>query len=270
MGSLDGKVAIITGCGRRKGLGRAIAKALAGAGADIAAVDVDPGGTRNEYEADVDEAGEGWLGLPSLVDELQASGARSIGLVGDVGTKANVERMVAEAIERLGRVDIVVNNAAAPHGPERTVFWDVPEDAFDNVLRVNTKGSFLMSAAVTRFFLAERVAGRIVNIASAAGRQGVAQRAAYSASKFAIVGMTQSMAKDLISYGITANVVCPGGVDTARMSWSAPPGGSDGEGRLRRIGVPHDIARAVLFLAEPEAEYITGECINVNGGSGMF
>jgi NAD(P)-dependent dehydrogenase (short-subunit alcohol dehydrogenase family) len=268
MGSLDGKVALITGCGREKGLGRGIANVLADAGADIAAVDIEPGGARSDYEEGLKE--ESWQGLPSLVDELRAKGVRAEGLVGSIGVTADVERVVAEAIDRLGKVDILVNNAAAPHGPERTVFWEVPEDAFEKVLRINTTGCFLMCREVARHWLDREIQGRIVNIASAAGRQGVPQRAAYSASKFGIVGMTQSMAKDLQSSGSTANVVCPGGVETARMSWTEPRGNALPQpNALRRIGQPYDIARAVLFLVEPAADYITGECINVNGGSLM-
>lgn len=270
---LAGQVALVTGCARVRGLGRAIAASLARAGADVAVSDIEPGGTRNVHEAGEDEQAAGWKGLPSLVDELTALGVRATAVVGDVGRQADAERMVQEAIANLGRVDVLVNNAAAPHGRDRNWTWLVPEDAFDEVLRINTKGVFLMSSAVTRHLLDRQAPGRIVTIASGSGRRGYPQRAAYSASKFAVVGLTQTMAAELAPHKITVNAVCPGAVATARQQHTkAAPADAPGADApipaipVGRMGVPDDVARAVRFLADPAADYITGECLNVNGG----
>jgi NAD(P)-dependent dehydrogenase (short-subunit alcohol dehydrogenase family) len=270
MNPLEGHVALVTGCGRYKGLGRGIALALAGAGADVAVTDLEPGGTRNVREAGEDEAEAGWVGLPSLVEEIRGLGVSCEAFIGDVGDKSDAERMVAEAIAKLGKVDVLVNNAAAPHGRDRNWTWEVPEDAFDLVMRVNTKGTFLMSSAVVRHLLDRGVPGRIVNIVSGAGRRGYPQRAAYCASKFAMVGLTQTMAQELAARAITVNAVCPGAMDTARQrhTRSAAP---DADSPIPsvpvgRMGDAADIARAVVFLVDPAASYITGECLNVNGG----
>jgi NAD(P)-dependent dehydrogenase (short-subunit alcohol dehydrogenase family) len=270
---LEGQVALVTGCGRMNGLGRAIARVLAEAGADVAVSDIEPGGTRNVHEAGEAEASAGWQGLPSLVEELVAMGVRAIPVVGDVGRLDDAERMVAQAADDLGQVDVLVNNAAAPHGRDRNWTWLVPEDAFDEVLRVNTKGVFLMSSAVIRRLLDRGVPGRVINIASGSGRRGYPQRAAYCASKFAVVGLTQTMAAELAPHRITVNAVCPGAMATARQTHTKPAPeeapGADApipEIPVGRMGVPDDIARAVRFLAEPAADYITGECVNVNGG----
>jgi NAD(P)-dependent dehydrogenase (short-subunit alcohol dehydrogenase family) len=200
-------------------------------------------------------------------------GRRAVSLVGDVGIGADARRMVAEAIAALGCVDILVNNAGAPHGADRTWTWDVPDQAWELVLRVNLNGPFLMSSAVARHLLDRGAPGRIVNIASLAGQRGYSQRAAYCASKAALISLTQTMALELAPHGITVNAVCPGPVATARhasrlarqqveptsgVAAPVPPVG--------RVAEPYEIARAVLFLADPEAGSITGECVNVDGG----
>jgi NAD(P)-dependent dehydrogenase (short-subunit alcohol dehydrogenase family) len=273
VGVLDGKVALVTGCGREKGLGRGIARALATAGADVAVSDVKPEGTRNENEIPHERAE--WRGLASVVAEIEHAGRRAFPLVGDVGRKADAERMVAEAIEKLGQVDILVNNAGAPQGADRGWTWEVPEEAFDEQLRVNTKGVFLMCAPVVRHFLARGAQGRIINIASGAGKRASPKSAAYAASKFAVIGLTQSLAQELAPRGITVNAVCPGAVDTAReaarQGRHAAQAGPDVKAPsfvmpVGRIGTPDDIARTVVFLADPAASFITGQSISVDGG----
>jgi NAD(P)-dependent dehydrogenase (short-subunit alcohol dehydrogenase family) len=273
MKPLQGLVALVTGCARFNGIGRATARALADAGAAVAVSDISEEGTRNDHEQAIGDAhSASWRGLTSLVDELRQSGVEAHAWIGDVSRSDDAERIVSETIAALGGVDILVNNAAAPHGADRNWSWEVPEAAFDEVMRVNTKGVFLMSTVVVRHLLGRQRPGRIVNIASAAGRAGAARRAPYCASKFAVVGLTQAMAKELAGHAITVNAVCPGLVDTDRQhvgEGSLGPG-STAEGPpspVGRPGTPLDVARAVLFLADPAASYITGECINVNGGA---
>jgi NAD(P)-dependent dehydrogenase (short-subunit alcohol dehydrogenase family) len=277
MGTLDGKVAIVTGCARVKGLGRGIALGLAKAGADLVVTDIEPGGTRNPFEAGEAESLAGWKGLESLVEELQGLGRRAVAAIGDIGSKDDVERMVAEGTDYFGKIDILVNNAVAPHGDDRDWIWKVPEEAWDKVFRVNTKGTFLMSTAVTRHFLEHNVQGRIINITSISGRRGYPQRAAYSASKFAVTGLTQSMALELAPYGITVNAISAGPMDTSRSaSRTARAEQSDerdfvaASSLVQRLGVPEDIARAVVFLAEPGAGFITGESIIISGGELIY
>jgi NAD(P)-dependent dehydrogenase (short-subunit alcohol dehydrogenase family) len=253
-------------------MGRAIALALAKEGLEIVVTDVEEKGIRNNHEAGEDELKVGWLGLPSLIEELQEKGTRAVAVTGDVGNSSDVTLMVSEAISRFGRIDILVNNAGAPHGPDRNWTWDVPEHAYDEVMRVNTKSVFLMSAAVSRHFIERGYPGRIINIASDAARRGAARSTAYSASKFAVLGITQSMALELAPHGVTVNAISPGMVDTARQRYSTPrPSVEDALAKIPigRMATPAEVARAVVFLADPDAGYITGQCLNVNGGKIM-
>jgi len=281
VGRLDDKIALITGCGRIKGIGRGIALAFAREGADLAITDVAPVGTRNVRESGEDEARADWKGLESLAAEIEQLGRGVLTLMGDVSQKADAERMVQQTIDHFGRIDILVNNAAAPHGADRDFFWNVPEEAFDKVLAINPKGNFLMSAAVARHMLARGGSGRIISLASVAGKVGSQKRAAYSASKFAVIGLTQAMAQELAPHGITVNAICPGSVDTARNqstrareSTDAPTAAEGGERMIRtapdgRIATPADIAHMAVFLADPASDHITGQSINVDGGSVM-
>jgi NAD(P)-dependent dehydrogenase (short-subunit alcohol dehydrogenase family) len=276
MGSLDGQVAMVTGCGRLKGVGRGVARALAAEGADVAVTDVHPGGTRNLGEAGEAEAEAGWRGLESLVEELESAGVGALPVIGDIGSKADVERMVAETLEHFGRIDILVNNAAAPQGEDRKAFWEVPEDAYDNVMRINAKGTFMMSAAVARHFLDRGGPGRIINMSSTVGKRGIARRGPYSASKFAIIGLTEVMAQELAPHGVTVNAICPGVVDTARHAATSAKAVAAGEPDaamrtglatpVNRLGTAADIANTVVFLAAPASSYITGQSISVDGG----
>ena len=173
---------------------------------------------------------------------------------------------------------MLVNNAAAPHGADRRLFWETPEDAWDLVLDVNLKGTFLMGRAVAPHMI-QRRGGRIVNVASVAGKRGTARRGAYTASKFGIVGLTQVMAQELAAHGITVNAICPGSVDTSRRESTsrreralaerdpaAPVMGLPPTGRVAR---PDDIAHLALFFASAQSDHITGQAWNVDGGAVM-
>ena len=278
MSEFDGKVVLITGCARARGIGRAIAGAFAGAGADIVATDIATGGTRNENEEGLEEIRLGWKGLESLAGEIEGLGRRALTLVGDVSRAADTERFVTYALARFGHIDVLVNNAAAPHGNDRRLFWETPEDAWDLVLDVNLKGTFLMGRAVAPHMI-QRRGGRIVNLASVAGKRGTARRGAYTASKFGIVGLTQVMAQELAAHGITVNAICPGSVDTSRRESTsrreralaerdpaAPVMALPPTGRVAR---PDDIAHLALFFASAQSDHITGQAWNVDGGAVM-
>jgi NAD(P)-dependent dehydrogenase (short-subunit alcohol dehydrogenase family) len=278
MSDFEGKVVMVTGCARARGMGRAISVAFARAGADLVVTDVAPGGTRNENEEGLEEIRLGWKGLESLAGEIEALGRHVLTAVGDVSRAADAERFVAEALARFGHVDVLVNNAAAPHGADRRLLWETPEEAWDLVIDVNLKGTFLMSRAVIPHMLSGG-GGRIINMASVSGKRGTPRRGAYTASKFGVIGLTQVLAQELGGHHITVNAMCPGSVDTSRRESTSkreralaerdpgapvltlPPSG--------RIARPDDIARLALFLASPQSDHITGQAWNVDGGSVM-
>lgn len=278
---LQSMTALVTGCGRFRGIGRGIALALAKAGADVAVADITEEGTRNDHESGEDDREAAWKGLPSLVEELTGMNRRAIAVTGDVAVRSDAERMVAQTVEHLGQVDILINNAAAPHGEDRNLMWEVPEAAFDEVLRVDAKGVFIMSTPVIKHLLERKAPGRIINMSSGAGRRGFARRTAYSAAKFAVIGLTQAMAQELAPHRITVNAVCPGAIDTARRTSTAARAAAGLESYSpedpramgtpgNQVGTPADIARAVVFLAEPSAGFITGASLMVNGGLVMY
>jgi 3-oxoacyl-[acyl-carrier protein] reductase len=274
-GTLSGSVALVTGCGRARGVGRAIALTLAAAGADVAIADLDPAGVRNEGEPESTPGTRN--GLDRLAAEIEALGRRSTVLLGDVANIDDAEAMVGGAVHALGQVDILVNNAAAPHGADRAMTWLVPPDAFDSVMRINVRGVFAMSGAVTRHLLERSAPGRIVNIASVAGRVGYPARGAYCASKFAVIGLTQVMSQELAAHGITVNAVCPGAVATDRNAATRNRAATSGDAGaatahtspVGRLGRPDDIARAVRFLVDPAADYVTGQSVVIDGGLHM-
>ena len=278
MNEFQGKSVLITGCGRVRGIGRALAVAFAAAGADVTATDIAAGGTRNENEEGLEEIRQGWKGLESLAAEIQGMGRQVLTLVDDVSRPADAERFVAESLARFKRIDVLVNNAAAPHGADRRLVWEVPEEAWDLVLDVNLKGTFLMSRAVIPHMLARR-SGRIINMASVSGKRGTPRRGAYTASKFGVIGLTQVLAQELAPHGITANAICPGSVDTSRRESTSrrdralaeqTPGASVlGLPPTGRVARPDDIARLALFFASEQSDHITGQAWNVDGGSVM-
>ena len=278
MSEFEGKIVLITGCGRARGIGRAIAVAFARSGADVVVTDLAAGGTRNENDEGLEEKRIGWKGLESLAGEIQALGRRVLTLVGDVSRATDAERFVADALAQFGRIDVLVNNAAAPHGADRRLLWEVPEEAWDLVIDVNLKGTFLMNRAVIPHMLS-RGSGRIINMASVSGKRGTARRGAYTASKFGIIGLTQAMAQELGAHGITVNAICPGSVDTSRRESTsrreralierdpnAPVLGLPPTGRVARTD---DIARLALFFASEQSDHITGQAWNVYGGTVM-
>jgi NAD(P)-dependent dehydrogenase (short-subunit alcohol dehydrogenase family) len=252
---LAGRGALVTGAG--SGIGRAIARALAAAGATVAVTDL--GG-----EAAQTVAAEltGALALPLDVTDAAATAAA-----------------IARAAGELGRLDIVCANAGVST-MSRVV--ELTEAEWDHSMAINAKGVFLTNQAAVRHWLAVGQKGVIVNTASLAGKQGVPLLAHYAASKFAVVGFTQSLAREVAEHGIRVNCVCPGFVRTAmqarEVEWEAtlrgmPPDAVRAEyvslTPLGRLEEPEDVADAVVFLASDAARFITGEALNVTGGVRM-
>ncbi|MSP13561.1 MAG: 3-oxoacyl-ACP reductase FabG [Chloroflexi bacterium] len=275
MYDLSGKVALVTGAGGEHGMGRAIATRLAYEGANVVVNDV----TADPYAREK----SGWGGLPDLVRELEAIGRQALGVVADITDAQQVDRMVQQALEQFGHIDILVNNAGSRPGPDRVLVVDLAEEAWDYVQRVNVKGTFLCCRAVARQMIARGVGGRIINISSTAGKRGSARYAAYCASKFAVIGLTQSLALELAPHGINVNAICPSLVNTERVGYIAAGlvGGGDAgveayrdkmlkeaamQAPLGRMAQSSDIASMAAFLASEESGYLTGLSLPVAGG----
>ena len=277
MYNLNGKVALVTGAGGKNGIGRAIATRLAKEGADVVVNDI----TEHPYAADQTD----WQGLPDVVREIEAMGQRAISIVADVADAAQVKEMVDQTVTHFGKIDILVNNAGTIAGKDRVPVVDLAEEDWDRVQRVNVKGVFLCSQAVARHLIAQGTGGKIINMSSVTGKRGSARFAAYSTSKFAVIGFTQSLACELAPYQINVNAICPGLVDTERFGHLAsvlmPEDLSADEqlseyARRSEAAVPigrlaegADVAKMAAFLASDEAAYLSGVSITVSGGTVM-
>jgi NAD(P)-dependent dehydrogenase (short-subunit alcohol dehydrogenase family) len=267
------RVALITGCGKRAGIGAAIARALCAAGVAVVVADIAAKGARNAAASGVLHAeGEAnWDGLDALVAELTTAGGTASATQGDVTSEVDAARMVAEVLARHGRLDILVNNAGAPHGADRNEIEDVPLDAWERVMAVNVRGSFLMSRAAVPPMRRQQW-GRIIGISSSAATQPLRRRTAYAASKAAIIGFTKALAVDLATAGITVNAVAPGPTQTSRALSTATAGADTAFAEIakrmpmQRHGRPEEIAAVVAFLASDASSYVTGQTIAVNGG----
>jgi NAD(P)-dependent dehydrogenase (short-subunit alcohol dehydrogenase family) len=279
MAGLEGKVALITGAGGMKGIGRATALKLAAQGAHIALTDVQ----RPSEDLPPGEIKTQWRGIDSVAEEVEAHGRRCLRVWCDLNYSEQIQAMVRQVAEHFGHIDILVNNARAIIGRDKVPVTELREDVWQHFLAINTTAVFLCTKFVGQAMIHQGQGGRIVNIASDAAKRASAMGAAYSASKFAVLGLTQASALDLAPYGITVNAVCPGPVNTDRLSyWERAQAETQGvpleEFRARivaeagqrvplgRIAESEDVANLVAFLVSDEARFITGQGYNVNGG----
>ncbi len=241
---LDDQVAIITGAGG--GIGAAIALTLAEAGASCVINDV------------VEEAAQ------AVAAQVRERGVRALVSTANITDGEQVQGMVDQVLAEWGRVDILVNNAGITRdGP----LVRMEEEQWDVVLAVNLKGAFLCTRSVARPMMKARY-GRIINMASVVGVGGNAYQANYAASKGGLIALTKSTAQELAPRNITCNALAPGFIDTA-MTRALPEEARQGwltRIPLGRPGTPEDVAQAVLFLAGPGAQYITGQVIHIDGG----
>ena len=245
---LDGKTALVTGASR--GIGRAVALALAAAGARVAI----------NYAGNVKAAEE-------VKAAVEAAGGTAILCQADVADSAAVEAMVAAVVKEFGTIDILVNNAGITRD---TLLMRMKDEDFAKVLDTNLKGVFYCTKAVSKLMMKKR-AGRIVNMASVIGLVGNAGQANYAAAKAGVIGFSKSVAKELASRGITVNVVAPGFIGTD-MTADLPETVKEkalADIPLGKMGEPEDVANDVLFLASDQASYITGQVVNVDGGMVM-
>jgi len=243
------KVAIVTGSGR--GMGKAIALALAREGGKVVVLDID---TTNGEE---------------VVRQIEKGGGEAIFVKADVSNRVDVERVVEATLERFGKIDILVNNAGIHEGAP---FTEEGEEMWQRLFSVNVMGTVLPSQGVVPEMM-RRKKGKIVHISSKAAVVGEPYHAAYSASKGAILALTRCMAIELAPYKITVNAVCPGPTYTDMLL-----GATDAAQReelaasapLGRLGQPEDIAGAVLYLASEESDWCTGQAISVDGGMSIL
>ncbi|MBI4180950.1 MAG: 3-oxoacyl-[acyl-carrier-protein] reductase [Chloroflexi bacterium] len=244
---LSDRVTLVTGSGR--GIGRAIALKLAEAGATVVINDVGATDAVN-----------------GVIEEIKAMNRQSLGILADVSSSADVDKMVATAIATYGRIDILVNNAGITR--DQLVLRMSDED-WDKVININLKSVFLCTRAVLRYMIRQRW-GRIISIASIVGIVGNAGQANYASAKAGIIGFTRSIAKEVGSRSITANAIAPGFIDTQMTQKLAEQQRQELQKRipLGDFGTPRDVAEAVAFLASDGARYISGHVLNVDGGMG--
>jgi 2-hydroxycyclohexanecarboxyl-CoA dehydrogenase len=247
---LEGKVALVTGAG--SGIGAATARRLAGEGARVAATDVNLDGARQ------------------VADEVSGSAFEL-----DVRSTGSIGAAVEAAQDELGPLDVLVNNAGYD---EFGFFVNTDEGLWDRVLAVNLRGVIAVTHAVLPG-MQERRAGRIVNVASEAGRVGSHGSGVYSAAKAGVIGFTKAVAREAARYGITSNAVAPGPIETPLLM-AAPEQlgelgdkivqGMIGQTVMRRLGTPDEVAAAIAFLASDDASYVTGQALGVSGGLAMI
>ncbi len=264
---LEGKVAVVTGAGRMRSIGRPIAVALAEAGCDV--VVTGTGRSPDRYPAD--EQAAGWRDIESVADEIRAAGRRALPLVSNVGDHDAVVALGERVMSELGRVDIVVNNAAAARGEDRVPVVDCDPAVWRNVVDIGLIGVFSMCHVFGRLLIDQGHGGSIVNISSIGGKMLAPNTSAYAATKAGLHALTASMAREVGQYQVRVNSICPGVIDTYRIDDIGR--GEHWENLLRtfiplqRAGTGDDIAAMALFLCSDQGSWITGQNWNVDGGS---
>jgi len=250
------KVILITGASR--GIGKGIALRFATEGANLALV------ARNKKKVN------------RVADEVRKLGSRALPIVADVTVKKQVEDIFAQTLQEFGKLNVSVHNAGVITIARIN---ELTEEEWDKVLAVNTKGTFLCCQAAAKYMMKQGY-GKIINIASGQAREGFIYTPHYAASKFGVVGLTQSLAKEFAQYRITVNAICPGIIKTdmwvyndrewGKLLGDYKPGELIEEWieriPMKRAGTPEDVAGLVTFLASEDADYITGQTINVDGG----
>ncbi len=264
---LAGKVAIVTGAGRMRSIGRPIARLLAQAGAKV----IVTGTGRSPDRYPDDEKAAGWRDIESVADEIRAAGGTCLPLVSDVSSEQANADLIARCVAEFGRLDMLVNNAGAARGEDRVPVVDLPYAVWKNVLVTNLDGTFLLSKAAAKQLIAQGEGGSIINVSSIASRGAGANTAAYSASKAGINALSHSLAMELAKHQIRVNALLPGLLDTFRTD---DLGRGETWERVVRERIPlgyagdgTEQAEMVLFLVSERGKWITGQCIAVDGGT---
>jgi len=273
MYDLKGKTAVVTGSGRRKGIGEAIVMRLAAEGCNIVITDIGEPKGKDFGEEHIGTTAE----MEAIVADAIAAGGNAIAVTCDIRFEDQVENLMTKAVEAFDGIDILVNNAGVGYIMEP--FVEFKESSWDAVLDVNLKGAFLCSKQAAIQMIKQNRGGSIINIASQAAKSGFPFAAAYTASKHGMIGLTRSNAVELGTYKIRVNAVCPNHITTGLGHWqnkffSDKLGlnyedylqGIVDKNPLGRTGLVEDISNAVAFLASEQSAYITGEAMNVSGG----
>ena len=247
----NGQIVIVTGSGSPKGIGRTIAKTFARQGATVILTDINR------------------EGISANVQEINDMGGKAYGLVCNICDKASVDTLIADIMEKFGRIDVLINNAGIS---QKVTVADMSIADMQRIFSVNIFGLFQITQAVCEIMKPQRY-GRIVHLSSVSGKRGggIFGGAHYSASKAAVLGFSKNLAREVSRFGITTNCVCPGLINTE--IWKSLP---EEEAKavidtipMGRPGETQEVADAIVFLASREASYITGEEIDINGGSHM-
>jgi NAD(P)-dependent dehydrogenase (short-subunit alcohol dehydrogenase family) len=275
---LAGKVAIVTGAGRMRGIGRAIALRLAQDGADVAVTAM----PRTPEAMPEHEREASWRGAESVAEEIGPTGRRALALDVDVTEPDAVQELVRRTIKDLGRIDILVNNAGLALVSGKKNLWDMENEEWQREIDVNLNGVYHCCKAVAKVLVEQGEGGRVINVSSLAGRVAQPQYGGYTPAKFAVIGLTEMLALELAPYNVTVNAICPGSTDTDMMDGTFRRTGErmgvpfemikQGVKRfipLGRQADPLEIASVAAYLASPASAYITGQAISVDGGIGM-
>ena len=277
MSRLTDRVALVTGAGRHRGIGRAIVHRLAEDGADI----VVTARARDQSSFPEHEQEMGWKGIESVADEVRDLGPRALALDCDVTDKDDLQRAVEATVAEFGKIDILVNNAALPSEAAAAPILEMTDENWYETVDVNLHGLYHTIRAVGREMV-KSGGGSIINISSTAGRIGIPNYGAYCATKWAMHGLTQQLALELAKQNIRVNIVCPGSTDTDMMDGTfgrhdkvdgLDPGTTKTAVRKRllmgRQASVEEQAAVVAFLASDDSSYMTGQALNVDGGSRM-
>lgn len=251
MFEFNDQVVIVTGSGSPKGIGKTIAKKFAAQGAQVIIIDMNAEGVKN------------------VVAEITAEGGKAYGIVGNITDPESVNSLVKEVMDKFGRIDVLINNAGIS---QKVTVADMTLDDIKRIFNVNVFGLFLITQACAKVMVEQKY-GRIVSLSSVSAKRGggVFGGAHYSASKAAVLGFSKNLSREICQYGVTINCVCPGLINTE--IWKSLPAEDakkviDGI-PMGRPGETAEVADTILFLASKEASYITGEEIDINGGSHM-
>lgn len=247
----NGQVVIVTGSGSPKGIGRTIAQTFAKQGATVVLTDINQ------------------EGVEANAKEIESMGGKAYGVAGNICDKSSVDALIADVLAKFGRIDVLVNNAGIS---QKVTVADMTMTDIQRIFNVNMFGLFQITQAVCEVMKKQNY-GRIVHLSSVSGKRGggVFGGAHYSASKAAVLGFSKNLAREVSQYGITTNCVCPGLINTE--IWKSLPA-EQAQAVIDTIpmgrpGETQEVANAIVFLASKEASYITGEEIDINGGSHM-
>lgn len=265
LAGLEGKVAVVTGAGRMRSIGRSIAVELARAGCDV----VVTGSGRSTDSFPDDEKQAGWRDIDSVAEDIRALGRRALPVVSNVADPDAVAALADTVMCEFGRVDFVINNAGAARAGDRVPVVDVDPAAWRKVIDVNLNGSFYMSQVFGRRLIEQGEGGAIINISSVGGKLMAPNTAAYAASKAGVHALTAAMAGEVGRYGIRVNAICPGIVTTSRLDDLSPAQWDaiiDTYVPLKRAGAPAEIASMVVYLCSNQGAWISGQLYSVDGG----